>query len=116
MLPSARQLVLVLRCQASKRKYADNPNFKRLDRLKKIEFFNPELKFPLHIPIKHRYVYSPVKRFHIPPSKNIDFNRLSGNELLLAMEDLGKLKKEEILIALERLAEQPGQESNINLI
>lgn len=94
MQPYARQLALVMRFALSTKKYANNPDFKRLDRMKHVDFFNPELKFPMHIPLKHRYVYSPAKSFHIPPNKKIDFNRLGGNELLLALEDLSKLKKE----------------------
>ena len=55
MQPYARQLALVMRFALSTKKYASNPDFKRLDRMKHVDFFNPELKFPMHIPLKHRY-------------------------------------------------------------
>jgi hypothetical protein len=66
MLSLSKQLLSSIRKPFATNKRANDPNWKRLDKLKKVPFFDESLKFPLHIPIKHRYVYSPTKRFHIP--------------------------------------------------
>jgi hypothetical protein len=66
MLSLSKQLLSSIRKPFATNKQANDPNWKRLDKLKKVPFFDESLKFPLHIPIKHRYVYSPTKRFHIP--------------------------------------------------
>lgn len=68
-----------------------------------------DLQFPLHVPFKIKYVYKPKKLLYIDNSKDIQWDRLQGNEVLLAFEELSSLTPTEIMAGLERLSIQPGQ-------
>ena len=84
----------------------------RIDSKNGFDLTNRNLTFPLHVPLKVKYVYAPRKPLFVDHRKDIDFNILQGNEVLLAFEDLATLTSTEILMGLERLAIQPSQESH----
>ena len=64
---------------------------------KKIDFKNPDLLFPINIPIKYRYRYSPK----IVNTSNVyrPFI-LTGNELLMHLHDNKLLKTSQIIDTL----------------
>lgn len=61
--------------------------------MKHVDFFNREIKFPIRIKLKYRYVYDPVRKMELPVNQPMNFSKMSGNQILLALEDLKKLKK-----------------------
>lgn len=91
------------------KKYPDK--YKAISRIhsKHFDFSNKDFQFPLHVPLKMKYVYSPKKQLFIDNTKDIQWDRLQGNEVLLAFEELSSLTPTEIMMGLERLSIQPGQ-------
>jgi hypothetical protein len=49
------------------------------------------LEFPLRIPIRYRHLYKPTKPIFLDNTKDIKWQRLSPNEILLAFSDFKQL-------------------------
>jgi hypothetical protein len=50
------------------------------------------LEFPLRIPIRYRHLYKPTKPLFLDNTKDIKWQRLSPNEILLAFENIKSLE------------------------
>lgn len=95
-LPIFNRLSLIQRSMfsfASQKNKKNNPNLRRISKMKHVDFFNREIKFPIRIKLKYRYVYDPVRKMELPVNQPMNFSKMSGNQILLALEDLKKLKK-----------------------
>lgn len=56
--------------------------------MKKVDFKDENLKFPIKLNIKERFVFSPSKSIEkVKPHDFISFDSLSGNEILLYLEN-----------------------------
>jgi hypothetical protein len=94
-----------------------DPRFKRIAKMKIPDLNDPNITFPINIPIKYRYVYRPTKN---PPKIKhhdyIDFTKMTGNEILLNLENCKHLRPSEFASALFELSIKPGSESILLLL
>ncbi|CAD8096484.1 unnamed protein product [Paramecium sonneborni] len=89
------------------RYYATKPQqfYRFYEMRKKFDFKNDDLTFPINIPLKQRYAYRPQRQFKkaTPQNDYLNTEIMSGNEILLYLEQLDNLRINEILNSLERL-------------
>lgn len=81
--------------------------------MKNIDYKDPNLQFPINIPIKYYYVYRPLplhRRERRPLHDFIDFKNMSGNEILINLENPQNLRKNEICGALIELSKRDAPE------
>lgn len=104
-----------MRTQKSKRSYdkdkeAKPEYYKKVGTLKKIDFKAKDLVFPMTVPIKFRTLYSPKKDYLRTPKMQdwIPFQRMSGNELLLNLQNVNSFRNEEVVNFLIHLVRVPG--------
>ena len=72
---------------------------------------DPNITFPVNIPIKYHWVYRPTKTVErIEPNDFINFSRMSGNEILLNLENYAHLRPTEFSSALFELSRKPGSQ------
>ncbi len=91
--------------------YAKQPHlFKLTRKVRRFDFRKPDISFPIGIQMKFRYRYSPTKNLHsTPPSKDlINFKRMSGNEILLNMQNAEYFRDEEVMECLRCFLMQDG--------
>lgn len=67
------------------------------------------LEFPLRIPIRYRFLYKPTKPLFIDNPKQIKWQRLSPNEILLAFDRFELMDHKEIVEGLHWLSRVEGQ-------
>lgn len=53
--------------------------FKLQTRIRPPDLTQPDIPFPISIPIRYRHIYSPTKPLFIDTTKTIHWNRLSPN-------------------------------------
>lgn len=93
-------------------KYERDPRFKKIAKMKIPNLNDPNLTFPINIPIKYRYVYRPAKHPpKLPQHDYIDFTKMTGNEILLNLENAQHLRTNEFSSALFELATRPAPTS-----
>ena len=98
------------------KRYEQNPNFKKVSYMK-LPNFRSNISFPYNIPIKYRYVYRPVKSVpKISYHDYINFKSMTGNEILINLENPKNLRSTELGSALIELAKKQGARGNIFLI
>ncbi|KAL4433386.1 hypothetical protein ABPG74_017490 [Tetrahymena malaccensis] len=85
--------------------------FKLVSKLGKFDLTKPNLSFPISIPLKLKYVYQPQKHApHLPTHDFINFKTMTGNEILLNLENYENLRASEICGALIELSKREGHE------
>ncbi len=73
----------------------------------------PNLKFPIRIPLKFRYIYSPSKlQPAMPVTQFINFKPMTGNEILLNLEKADALKTSELCGGLIELSSRQSPRGN----
>ncbi|EGR34585.1 hypothetical protein IMG5_006460 [Ichthyophthirius multifiliis] len=92
------------------KKYKSQPEKYRLtSRIRNIDLTKPNLVFPLNIPLKFRYIYRPQKHpINVAFHDYINFKLLSGNEILLYLEQYKNLRPSELCSALIELSRREG--------
>lgn len=87
--------------------------FRLTGRIRNIDLTRPGLTFPLSVPLKMRYAYIPQKHApHTPTHDFINFKAMTGNEVLLNLENFEHLRPSELCSALIELSKREGSESN----
>lgn len=70
-----------------------------------------DMVFPINIPIRVRYRFQYAKRTEIPAHDFLNFKLMTGNEILLYLENYSDLRPSELCGALVELGKKPGAES-----
>jgi hypothetical protein len=81
---------------------------------KKVDFRAEKMEFPIKVPLKMRYMYSPEKELQERPkgvNDLLNFKLMTGNEILLYVEQFQNLRLSEQLGALEELKERDEKNS-----
>jgi hypothetical protein len=66
--------------------YAKFPNkFKLITRIRPPDLTVPDIKFPIHIPIRYRHIICIKKQLVVNNSSKIHWSRLQPNEILLGL-------------------------------
>src|SRR3990167_501945 len=93
------------------KKLKKNPGYKHLTNLKKFDWRQEELTFPLTVPLKHTVAYRPSKDKIIPlptsTSDLLNFKKMTGNEILLNLKNAAHFRDEEVMEAFKNLLLQP---------
>lgn len=91
--------------------YAKQPEFFKLTKkVRRFDFRKPDVSFPISIHMKLRYRFSPTKNMHsTPPSTDlINFKRMTGNEILLNMQNAAYFRDQEVMDCLRCFLLQEG--------
>lgn len=76
-----------------------------MSRLKKFNFKDPNIVYPIRLGLKFSFVYLPNKhRVPTPTHDFIKFTQMTGNEILLHLEKPAELRPSELASALLELA------------
>jgi hypothetical protein len=86
-----------------KRVATKSDKFSLKKRLKRYDYRAEDITFPVTLPIKVKSVYSPKKTYHTTPSMHdyLPFQRMSGNEMLLNMQNADKFRNIEVVECLD---------------
>jgi hypothetical protein len=85
--------------------YARFPNkFKLITRIRPPDLTDPDLKFPIKIPIRYRHILCIKKELVVNNSSKIHWGRLQPNEILLGLENIQYLTFEEMIEGLKYLS------------
>lgn len=77
--------------------------------MKTPNFMDKKLTFPVNIPIRYTYLYKPSKRPPpVPMNDYLNFKSMTGNEILLYLENPSNLRDSEFSSALNELMKRPG--------
>ncbi len=89
--------------------YESKPHlFKKVAKLKIPDFSKP-LLYPINIPIRYRYVYRPTKTLpKLSAHDFLNFKNMTGNEILLNLENAEHLRSGELVGALMELGLRKG--------
>lgn len=91
------------------KRYMADPRFRRVARLKLPDFKDPNLTFPVTIPIRYRFFYKGMKHPpRLPEHDFINFKNMSGNEILLNLQNVEYLRPSEFASALLELSKRPS--------
>lgn len=93
------------------KQYAKQPDLFRLTKkVRRFDFRKPDVSFPINIQMKLRYRYSPTKNIDMtPPSTDlINFKRMTGNEILLNMQNAAHFRDQEVIECLRCFLLQDG--------
>lgn len=86
-----------------KRATLNSDQFSLKKSLKRFDYRAEDITFPVTLPIKVKSVYSPKKTYQATPDMHdlIQFQRMSGNEMLLNMKNADKFRNAEVIECLE---------------
>ena len=88
---------------------AMNPRFQRVTRMKLPDLKDKDLVFPINIPMRISYIFKPAKHLPVIPMHDyLNFKTLSGNEILLYLENPENLRLSEFASAMNELMKRPG--------
>lgn len=96
-----------------------NPRLRTITNLKfKVFKKREEITFPLFIPFKYSFQYIKLRKRTPNPlhSDQINFEIMSGNEILLHLENFRTFQEPEVVNSLKYLSLQPGQESSLSFL
>lgn len=98
------------KAKGDKQKLADPDYYKGVTKLVKYDYKAKDLVFPINVPLKFKTVYSPKKNYLRTPKGQdfLPFQRMSGNEILLNMQNLDHFRNEEVMSCLDHLIRVPG--------
>ena len=83
--------------------------FKKVAKLKIPDFSKP-LLYPVNIPIRYRYVYRPTRTLpKLSVHDYLNFKNMTGNEILLNLENAEHLRSGELAGALLELGLKKGE-------
>lgn len=78
-----------------------------MSRMNPPDLTQDNMTFPINIPIKFSYVYRPTKNKMITSTHDfINFKRMTGNEILLHLENPSNLRDSELCSALIELSKR----------
>ena len=91
--------------------YSRFPDMFRLKtRIRPPDLTDPELAFPIRIPIRYRHELKFRKELYIDNTSKIHWNRLEPNQILLGFENTQYLTFEEVVEGLRCLSEVKNQD------
>lgn len=94
------------------KKLKKNPGYAHVTNLKKFDWRQEDLTFPLSVPLKHRVMYRPSKDKITPlptsTSDILNFKRMTGNEILLNLRNAAHFRDQEVVEAFRNLYLQPN--------
>lgn len=83
--------------------------YQTISKLVKTDYAAKDLTFPMKVPLKFKTIYSPKKDYlRTPKSQDwMPFHKMSGNELLLNLQNVDHFRNEEVLDFLNHLIRVP---------
>lgn len=96
-------------------KYGNDHRYKKIAKLRIPDLKDPNITFPINIPIRFRWVYRPSRVLpKVPTHDYIDFTKMKGNEILLNLENAAHLRHNELASAMFELSRKKGSESKFD--
>eukprot|EP01017_Pseudomicrothorax_dubius_P041950 TRINITY_DN6780_c0_g2_i4.p2 TRINITY_DN6780_c0_g2~~TRINITY_DN6780_c0_g2_i4.p2 ORF type:complete len:394 (-),score=106.76 TRINITY_DN6780_c0_g2_i4:2936-4117(-) len=93
--------------------YESRPDlFQKTPLIKPPDFYRPDLVFPYNVRIRYRYLFKPKKSLLLKPvSDFLNFKNMTGNEILLNLENAQHFRPSELAGALVELGKRPGADA-----